>query len=129
MRHCFNSKVDSTIETVDLKKNEILVERCGYVPLKTQVERAFSAGAIATMRQKMADPNGQYERIIEDASEVEANFKDNLTLMRFAKEVRERCQAQLNALNQAQIDAQTQKLADADAIIKERQSKPTDIVG
>lgn len=102
MKVMLNRDRKSTIHQIDLKSNEILVERAGYVPLKTQVDRAFSAGAIAQMRAKMADPNGQYERIIEDATAVEENFKDNLTLLRFAKEVKGRCQNVIEAQKQAQ---------------------------
>lgn len=102
MKVMLNRDKKPTIHQVDLKGNEILVERAGYVPLKTQVDRAFSAGAIAQMRAKMADPNGQYDRIIEDATAVEENFKDNLTLLRFAKEVKMNCLNALEAQKQAQ---------------------------
>lgn len=80
-----------------MPNNDLLVDRSGFVPTHIQVDRIFKTSEIAAMYQRLKNPNGSEERIVEDLTQLEANYKDDLQMLATCKTLRSSLDAKIEA--------------------------------
>lgn len=96
MRVMFSNRSEP-IEPVYMPDNKVCVDRSGFVPTNVQVDRILRSSKIAATVQRLKNANGSEQFIYDDMTEIENNYKDDLTLLAFAKRVKERLATSANA--------------------------------